>query len=33
MAKIRKAQDQKKSAVPLLVMREGNTYYVALQLV
>jgi serine protease Do len=32
IAKIRKAQDEKRAAVPLLVMREGATYYVALQL-
>ncbi len=32
IAKIRKAQDEKREAVPLLVMREGATYYVALQL-
>ena len=32
IAKIRKAETEKKEAVPLLVMREGTTYYLALQL-
>jgi len=32
VAKIRKAEDDKKEALPLLVMREGTTYYLALQL-
>jgi serine protease Do len=31
-AKIRAAQNDKKEAVPLLVMRDGTTYYLALQL-
>ena len=32
VAKIRSAEQQKKEAVPLLVMRDGTTYYLALQL-
>jgi serine protease Do len=32
VAKIRQAEDAKKEALPLLVMREGTTYYLALQL-
>ena len=32
IAKIRKAEAEKKDAVPLLVMRDGTTYYLALQL-
>ena len=32
VAKIRKAESEKREAVPLLVMREGTTYYLALQL-
>ena len=32
IAKIRKAEAEKKEAVPLLVMRDGTTYYLALQL-
>ncbi len=31
-AKIRAAEQDKKQAVPLLVMRDGTTYYLALQL-
>ena len=31
-AKIHEAQKAKKEAVPLLVMRDGTTYYLALQL-
>jgi hypothetical protein len=31
-ARIRAAQRDKKEAVPLLVMRDGTTYYLALQL-
>ena len=32
VARIRAAEDAKKEAIPLLVMREGTTYYLALQL-
>ena len=32
VAKIHAAQRQKKEAVPLLVSRDGTTYYLALQL-